>query len=788
MSSDWVTIPSKKSDSDWVTISHPPQPETPQQLGMGRALINFPPHPGASSEPAMQALLERSGQIIPTGIQHGPGAAMQALLHGVPQQQYEADVRKTAGLPPTGHGAELFFNEMALDLATYFGIGKAGEKLTEAVGPRLLPMAMGIAKRFAKPDILGRDPLWVRAAAGIHDFFTPGGQPVAHAFRRLAETRGAQGVIQGQRMESAAAGGRAVGSAFAESLKSLSQKILKGTTAEQQSQMFSAIHRGMIDKLPEELAAKAEALQNVDRSVPYVMGTGKLKAFMRDKLGFKLPEPLKGFDTARPRGLVGLKDFRTNHVPTPHGLGAEEAARALQNLRSVGGRRGLTDIANRYFQQRLREPGEDYFSDPRLVNEVWNSSFDTAGRQMTGAMTRQALFDIFGTPGFSGKLGDVKLLTLDDIKGRIARGEAPTFRTPIERGPATAVFKRRIPSYVRAAYAPKAPTEGTWTQELLKQGEALGNLGKSTLFYTPFPHQRNIGTLGLLANPAIIPKALYNYARMGFGFAGQTAKDKVLGEAMRAGATGMPNVEQRGLTQLLDNAAQRLGKVAGIPARVASWVYKTSGKMLWTMDEATKASLFDFAKKRFNGDIYRAASYVRKHLVDYGLTSPAQDYARLIFPFSTWRPRMPQAVALSLFEHPEYGIAFDRLTHGAAAGAPFQLPGSQKKYQSSSPLAEAGELIPGGGEQHKYLRSSLSLTSQVAADIAAKAIGQKEVPFPGSAIESRIPIAGQAMQYSGHSPYGDTAADAWLYLLTGIHPATKPARRRRPPRPRLPSL
>ncbi|MFY9664062.1 MAG: hypothetical protein WAK19_06390 [Candidatus Cybelea sp.] len=151
---------------------------------------------------------------------------------------------------------------------------------------------------------------------------------------------------------------------------------------------------------------------------------------------------------------------------------------------------------------------------------------------------------------------------------------------------------------------------------------------------------------------------------------------------MRAGATGLPNVEQTGLTDLLKRFGP-LGKAA------AGW-YGGVGKMLWGWDDAVKKALFDRELKHFNGDALRAAASVRRKMVDYSQTSPFQDSLRVVAPFATWRTAMPFAVARSVAEHPEYALGLHRATGGTISGQPFEIEG--QPYQFSGPMAEMTEL------------------------------------------------------------------------------------------------
>ena len=763
---DWVTVPppKKQSKDEWQTVAPPPKPggyeATMQQhplQGVGKALWNV--KSGKKEEPALQAILERSGQVGAAAIAPRPlKDQWQTLVHGETPQQYDADISKIGGKfaqNPVGRLATQAF----ADPATYYGGSGSGEKLVDTLGPKIMPAIMGLGKKIAERFPGEGADTMAQIGGDIHNFFTPGGKPVAHAVRDLIEKHGAEGVKKSQRMESAAAGSEAIGHTFTAVLQDLKNKSLRGVNPQDETAIYKAIHTRKIGSLPAELQGKAKALQNIDRSIPWVFGTKAMRDRLTD-LGFQMPDDLKMFDTGG-YGIIHQGMFMEDHVPLPHDLAPEDRYAIGKSLGKTPGRRALHDTDNPQFQRRKPDLDAKLLNDPDAIRATWDRSFVNAGKQLTGAHLRTNLGKVFG---------------LEDD----AANALKTAGTRGERAAATSVFRKAVPRSVRQAYAAQPAKEMTGFQKAVKAAENAGNIGKSTLFLSPTPHVKNIGVMDFLANPAVIPKAMYKHARMGFGFASPGTKARVLGDAIGEGAAGGKNIEQSGLTNLLDRG--------GILGKALSHIYKATGKILWSWDDASKAALQDFAKHRFPNDPLRASSLVRRLLIDYAHSSPAQEMMRLIFPFSTWRTSMPKAVAEAVLTHPEYAIAADRVTHGAAAGAPFTGPDG-KQYQSSNPLAEAGEIVP--PTTAKYGESALSLTAKLAIDAAVaahqRAYGQTpHVPYSPKSLIQQTPVLGQALEYSGHSPYGDTAQQGLLYLLSGIHPASAPpGKKRRKWKPRF---
>lgn len=554
------------------------------------------------------------------------------------------------------------------------------------------------------------------------------------------------------------------------------QLALGEVPAQVQGAIFKATHHGTIGELPEPLRPVADRLQQIDRSIPWLLGTKTVRKWLTEH-DFTLPAEFKPFDRG-PRGIVATRNFRENHVPMPHELDAEERDAAFASLKRKPGARALTDARSPFFKPRANVD-ERIFADPDVIRETWTQSFNAAGKAIGGAELRSGLVRIFGQSpterseflkNLGKRLGEGDLsrtpLTIKELvrmagqEGEAVPRLAVRRAAPAERATSQAILKRRVPRYVREAFESRPSEALTPPQEVLRWLERLGNIGKSTLFWTPFPHQRNITTLGLLANPATLPAALGTFVRMGLGFAKSSTKAKVLGEAMRAGATGLPNVEQTGLTDLL----KRLGPLGKASAK---W-YGGVGQTLWGWDDAVKKALFDRELKHFNGGALRAAAAVRRKMVDYSQTSPFQEAIRVLAPFATWRTSMPAAVLRSVAEHPEYALGLHRATGGAISGRPFDLDG--KQYQLSGPMAEMTELT---STPSKYVRGSTSLSSKAIADAFALALGQKEMPFSGKYIESQLPIAGGLL-----NPFGDSPEEKLFALITGAHPYTPPPRHR----------
>lgn len=749
--------------------------------------IMFPMDPTAILDPAVRTQLGHDVQALIHPDEPGLEDAATAALMGKTPQDF-------AKLPAVARGASTFAQEMVTDPLTYLGGTGILRKAFEEAGLHIVPAAMRTAARAGQrtqgSSLGDAFQMASEAASWLHDVMTPGGKPIAHAIRELARKQGAQGMAQAERMTSAASGSRSVAAHVGAVGKQLLDQTLHRVPPAAQSAIFKAIHTGSIGSLPEALRPVADRLVQIDRSIPWLLGTKSVRTWLQ-KRGFILPHEFQVFDQG-PRGVLKVSDVREHHVPLPHEMNDAEREAAFRSLHREPGTRAQTDTTSPFFSRRTAEPPPNAFDDASAIRDAWSRSFSAAGRAIGGADLRSSLVRIFGQSPREGasflmrlgkrmRSGDLARtpLKIDDlVKMTGQEGElvpdtniARLASRRVRPAPSTAatVLRRRVPQAVRAAYGRQPSKELSEPQELLRWAEKLGNIGKSTLFTTPFPHQRNIATLLALANPTTFPAALANYARMGFGFAKPATKARVLGGAMRAGATGLPNVEQRGLTDLL----QRFGPLG----KAASKWYGGVGEMLWGWDDAVKKALYDKELRHFNGDAGRAAASVRRKLVDYSLTSPFQEMMRLVAPFATYRTSMPAAVLRSIAEHPEYALGLQRATGGTISGTPFKIDG--KPYKVSGPLADVNELLgPGYG---KYVRSSTSLTSKALADLFALALRQKEMPFSDKELESNVPIWSMI-----RNPYGDSLDDRATFNLTGIHPDKEPHARRRRRRYRHP--
>lgn len=318
------------------------------------------------------------------------------------------------------------------------------------------------------------------------------------------------------------------------------------------------------------------------------------------------------------------------------------------------------------------------------------------------------------------------------------------------------------------------------------------NLSKGTLFWNPFQHMKNIGTLTALAGG---PEALANTLKKagimaGADVVGNVAKrmgHQAWGDALRAkaetsqiglaklaGASHVQNLEQQGLIKALQSIPG-VGKAVSKP-------FELSGRMLWGFDDAAKAAVYEKNLRQYK-DPGVAAYHTLKQLVDYSHQSQAVRGMRYVAPFATWRARMPEAVLRSLVENPQNALAMNRLSGGMASGG--TLPaGNGKEYAYSTPLSEALQLDPMADKKGplKYLRGSLGPSADYLIQKLANASRGPHPSDRGSFwtdyanpeqfLLSRAPVIGQAEALAGHGIFKESPRDELLYQLFGLQTRT----------------
>lgn len=755
-------------------------------------------------------ILRRTSSASASARVHGLGAGLQTLLHSNAPEENAADLkaitRSNTGVPllgpisaMTGLGMvggmsqqeynaqpqwardfmEKFSTPTTQDPLTVLGATGATRALTQRASESILPVAMrATAKAAALPGIPGRVAEAAAHVGGkLHDFVTPGGANAAAAERELALQHGRQGVQIAQQLYALRGMGKTVGSDLEHTLSRGLDQSLNGLSESDQLRVSSAIHRGTIDSLPDNLRAPAQQLQQFDRAIPWLFGSKSLRSLMTKRYDYSLPPELQRFDQG-PLGFVKTSNFEPNHIPLIHELSPETA----ENI--VAGSRGKIDVASAHNPQFLRrrqvDPDEAIpLTSAKQVKDAFASSFSRAGRAWGGAQIQREVAQRFATP-------------------RTLR-----IQTPTNTGAATAKRFSDVPVPIRKFFTTPAVEPGNAAlHQLAQDARSVSNIGRSSIFVGgPLPHMGRIASLGLLHGPEAIPGAIGKFAKMGAGFASPETHAAVLGAARKAGAAGVPSLEGAGdLNKALDWLGGRaeagvkrimparmaasakyskFAKLASIPTTVAKHWFGGVSKALWTWDDAMKASLFE-KNLRTYGDPLRAAFHTQKSLVDYGISSKMTETARFVSSFPTWRTRMPAAVLKGITENPQNLMMLARLGTligigpAAALGvASFSAGGKERKLSMNA----IGEAMQVASDPQGYTRGSLSPSGHIAAWTLSELSGHGKGNYPNYwtygqnpamfALKS-LPGINQGSQYAGQGMFKSTPGDEALQQLTGV--------------------
>jgi hypothetical protein len=470
-------------------------------------------------------------------------------------------------------------------------------------------------------------------------------------------------------------------------------------------------------------------------------------------------------------------------VPLAHEILTDEekatAEAAMKKRQRVGGRKSVIDVRNEFLNPR--KPYKSVRFDDQLQRETFLKSQHAAANTIASSDLRNDLRGFF--PAKAPKIDPQTSLF-------------PEWMTSAEREAADKQMPN-VPKEIQNLFGEKAGAEPTPVGELMRSLLGAGAYGKASLFYNPLPHQRNIATLLAAANPLAFPGAIGKYAALRAGFASPSTEAKVLGPAMRAGATSGPHLEETSLGKELKQLGTYISKKAPLKGAGLGSVfgglgniYNASGRMLWGWDKAAKSALLRSEAKHYGGDMQRAAAAVQRKLVNYSMPSDAQKALRNIMPFATWATGMPLGLGESWLTHPENTLALMRATGGSIGGKPTMeqqrgpLPAGE--YQRTTPISKLNELTI---DPWKYLVGELGATPRGGLGMAAeKLVGRpasvvKVGPFtfPQAVVEdalTRTPIVSEAMQYAGQSPFGDTGWQELWSAIAGQHPTRAGAPKR----------
>lgn len=644
------------------------------------------------------------------------------LTHGASQEQQGKDlqtIESSVGLPHN------WLSDMGVgameDPTMALGASGASRAMFEAGTEHALPALMKQWAEHSGNDLVQH--LGTKASQ-MHDFITPGGHNAAHALRTLALKDGRQGVQTYQALYGMRGAAEHSATDVTQALTTGFRRALSGLDNGERLQVFRAIDGGTIDSLPAKLKTAASDVQRYDRAIPWLGGSASLRKQMTTH-GYALPEDLQQFDQG-PRGVINADQFRANHVPGIHELDPDDALR-LSKRYEMGLRssKDLTQTRNVQFRSRDNPVP---ITDPRAVEEAFEGSFRRAGKQIAAADLRKTLAQHYAPikevqrslPADDAVVtraieaynqgNPLAKLTRQSFD-KLSQSVQELLTRPFQATKTVRLTKRfpDVAQEIRDFFerpGEKMP-ETDWQQAQKLADKYIGggtryvsDLSRSLMFTTPFQHPMRIASLLLGHAPEQIPKAIEKYIRTGAGFAGPETRDKVLGDAARAGAAGAGNVEQSKLQEALLKIP-----LAGKP--LSSW-FGAVQKMVWGFDDAAKSALFEKYVKRY-GDPYRAAYHVQHDMVDYGASSPMTEFGRSFSSFPTWRTRMPVAVARALAKNPHLFAMMAR-SAPALLGAQF---GDNKKLSSTA----LGEGIGAFNEPDKYVRGSMSPSTRIGADL-----------------------------------------------------------------------
>lgn len=812
------------------------------------------PPPGSN---AVLDLLNRTSSAGQAARLRGPGAGLQALIHGEPSAQYLADQAEIArrntelsvpllgtfgaitgigpravirpAMTPQQYAAQPGWMRNTLQTeagATYDPLTYAGgsglarmgvEKATEETLPAIM---RAHAKLAAQPGVVGAAAERAgKLAAGVHNFMTGGElteagvNPAAHMLRQAALTKGRAGVQEFQKLYSLRGAGETIGAGFATTLTRGFNTVMRNLSQDDKSAVFKALHNGTVDELPDRLQRSAQVVQQYDRAIPYVLGTGALRSTMR-KAGYTLPMDLQQFD---PRGFtygaVKSNQYLENHIPLIHELDPEIAQKVAE--RAQLGLRGRWDLdwKNPQFSPRMIQEDEENLAkglDPADTEERFVSSFRRAGRQLSGAHVGNILKQTYApgrvvkvARGLSKMPNRADAIRLANAFERFAQTDPQYAMNPaIQRmaaqaGQAVPEFLQRnlgqtvrdiitkssrelkstgrvtrvmadVPKDVRNFFArPGQKLSPNEWKRAMQQSEQevskLVNVTRGAQFTLPIGHMARIASLGLVHDPVAVAQAVGKFARMGAGFGSPAAIEREIGPAARYGATGVPNVEaatplQQAFRKAGEYAAQAdtgvRGRVGAALGRGAANWYGGVGKMLWHWDDAMKAALW----KRYLGrykDPYVAAYHVQQDMVNYGASSPfLRGAARYVSSFPVWRQRLPLAMARAAAKNPHLVTNLARIAPWLFGGA-VMVGGQPYNFYGSAP-AEGLQPFEGKSAAMKYARSSMRPFVKMAGTAALgqiPGIRPEQARWPTAGLTERQELAQSAPILNQILPY-----------------------------------
>jgi len=708
-----------------------------------------------------------------------------------------------------------FFLDTLLDPATALG----GTGILRSALERLGVKGTAASYRAIEAMQKSANPLIKKAglaAAAAHDAATFKG-PARRAITQLPTN--AHGMTGGEQFDALTSINNARKTKEADLSRALIEKYrdsIQGLSENDESKLYDAIHKGTVDALPADLKPRAAAFKQVMDSLAHfegdqefrnqmlgVMSNRKLKNVYKkyyrghadlehptgvpikdspegpivsraralgdehfgnpvsfdefrkqmEAKALQLPPELARFEPGEfgPRQLQDIEQYRPNYVPVQHApktLAGDTSIEALdpgeplesilnapkQNAPKVGEGIDPEDL-------NLRRRGEDVPlpKDPNLTQKVIENRLKGGARAIAATDAEREAAQIFG-------------------KGSFAK------------------VPKAAREYFRETYT--NPEDKNALQHIGDAVKGAVDIPKVGLFALPFRHMLNIANLALLSEPGQVPSALGRYARLMLASVPEEKLAKALGP--KVGARLKASLAKLGPNET-ERRAQVIGDsikygVTGTPANdknLAGWmgripgvgdVYRASSHALWSFDDSAKAAQFDGLRKRFLAQgmsplraAHKAAAQTRAALIDYGNSSPLTKALSYIFPFASYRTKMPGAVLRATIQHPERVLAASRINATQAGEA--QPAGQGKVTKSSLPLAET---LRGVDDPAAYFRSALGYPGQMALDAGLGQVSNAEGKGPDNFFTyGRGPTPGYALNsIVGSFPGGDQLLSA----------------------------
>ena len=620
-------------------------------------------------------------------------------------------------MPGWWHQANQILTQIRLDPTTYAGGAGILEHLTDAIGTR------SFMKFVQATDAMQRsDNPAIRNA----------GQGLAHAYdfthykgatqRALAGSFGQEGVHFFRGLRAINNARRTKASDLINTLLDQYDDVRKGLSRDDEAQLYQAIHDGSVAKLPPNLSMRAAKFKQVTDSLAHLSGTEGLQKGLSEG-GFELNPNLRRFEPETPRDLQGVGSYREHYVPTRHE--AESSVDSFGPESILGLDQPATAEQRQIGSTSLRDLLHSDKPDPKT----------------TSGVEREDPF--LQRRGAQGKMEETPLQR-KIIQARIKSGAQAIAAHDAEQQVAKLFGKAKwsqVPDEAKA-YFQETWNEPDGKQFWLNFAKGAIDVPKIGLFALPFRHSLNIATLQALADPGALPGTLGRYAYLMTigtgskrlsrlaGKAGATKvsrfldpaaaaarKTKALGKAAEYGLTGSPSVDRRA-------ASGWLGKIPGIGD-----IYKASNHMLWTFDDAAKATRFNRLLRRYRTEgmdeshaAIRAADQTGAELIDYSNNSPLTEALRYIAPFATYRSKAPLAVVGSMLRHPERTLTAGRLSPELVGDVQQAMPDAQGKPRVGKSYLPLAETLRGIENPLEFARSTAGYPLSMAASLIGKGV------------------------------------------------------------------